>query len=110
MKIQKLMNIGVVVGVLAYCGYSSFEDFRRKSSNDLVKARENSKMILRQSAPEKYDSLMNLGIGFSRKAEDIKKWLDTEVEVLDSLNNQANYNKGLQNVKAAAKDSLKVIK
>ena len=109
MKIQNLLKIGIAAGLLAY-GYSAFEKFQKQSANDLVKARENAKMILRQSAPEKYDSLVNLGIEFSRKAQDVKTWIDTETEVLESLNTQANYNKAIQNIKAAATDSIKVIK
>ena len=109
MKIQNLIKIGVVTGILAY-GYSAYEKFQKQNSNDLVKVRENAKMILRESAPEKYDSLVNLGIEFSRKSKDIQTWIDTEAEVLESLNMQSNYNKGIQNIKAAAKDSLKVIK
>ncbi len=101
MKIQNMLKIGIVAGVVAY-GCRTCEKFLGNTSADLVKARENSKMFVKQMCPQKYDSLMNAGL-----ANDTKVWFDTENAILDSLNNQSNYNKAF--VKTA-KDTLKHIK
>ena len=101
MKIQKVLKIGVAAGFLAY-GCKTCEKFLDTAAADLVKARETSKMYVKYKCPQKYDSLMNAGM-----ANNTKAWLDTENAILDSLNNQSNYNKVF--VKTA-KDTLKYIK
>lgn len=109
MRIQKIIKIGIFAGLLAY-GCKACESLNRKLSEDLIGARENAKVFLKQSAPNKYDSLMNAGLGEVTKPDGIKAWLDTENQVLDSLNNTSIYNKALLNMQNAAKDTLKRIK
>ena len=98
MNIQKILRIGIFAGCLAY-GYKACNDINHQMSKDLITARENAKMLLKQQAPEKYDSLINLGIGNSSKPDDICKWIKTENSVLDSLNNQSIYNKAVIGLK-----------
>ena len=108
MRIQSLIKIGVCAGLIAY-GYNACQDFNKKNEQDFIRARDNAKMFLKRSAPAKYDSLMNLGIGNSTKAADINTWLKTEVGVLDSLN-QATINKAILNMKNTEKGTIKAVK
>ena len=104
MRIQSLIKIGACAGIIAY-GYNACQNFNKKAADDFVKARDNAKMLLKQSAPAKYDSLIKTGIGNSTKAADIDVWLRAETAVLDSLNN-ATIKKAL----AVAKDTVKAVK
>lgn len=98
MNVQKILRIGIFAGCIAY-GCKACNDLSNKMSEDLIIARDNAKMLLKQSAPAKYDSLMKLGIGNSSKAADINKWIATENAVLDSLNSQSIYNKAVIGLK-----------
>lgn len=102
MRIQKILKIGIFAGLLAY-GCKTCENLNRKMSEDLIGARDNAKMLLKQSAPAKYDSLINAGLGEVTKPDGINVWLKTELQVLDSLNNKANYNKAFINLKDSVK-------
>jgi hypothetical protein len=109
MKIQKIIKYGIIGGSFLY-GYHACNQLEQKMAEDSIRTRDNAKMLLKQTAPEKYDSLIKLGIGNSTKAKDIQTWLETEVNVLDDLNSRMNENIAIHKLKLAAKDSIKVIK
>ena len=100
MRIQKILNLGIVCGVVAF----AVKGCERKMALDLAQAKENAKMFVKFHSPQKFDSISNL------KNQDVQVWLDAENQILDSLNNNSIYNKAMLNLKSAAKDSLKVIK
>ena len=109
MKIQKIIKYGIVGGLI-YCGYHSCNSLRQKMAEESVRMRNNAKMLLKQTAPEKYDSLIKLGIGNSTKSSDVQTWMEAEINVLNDLNRRMNENIAIYKLKSVAKDSIKVIK